>query len=819
MLQTHVAQTLAGAQASSRRNSSQSDGGPIASTSMSPPPVAASSALTKASTGKRKKRPLQTSRAEEEPTTPPEPEFTLPDPTAPPPVHFLRNQDNLLGKAGRVGGVKPSTLTHTRGSTPSNPILVDDDDTPMIGRRNHLSQLREPSNCQPYIDPSLLTAPTNQEIVQVLIGQKDIFPVLESILKLIMGATPKPQSDSPPPPTGFERRPAQAPSQTNASSDLGQSVKKRRLNRVPAGAADWDVPYPFEKGEGPTAYEKTWERERGKQLIAELIKLIKTAARKAATKKYLAEQEIGRRETLERLGANGRPPDTTRPTIYYRPETFTYGSDGKVTPTMGTTRQDGHDVLRDASNATYIGTGASSSADPTQSRVSSQNATSAHSAVNSATSSGLPSTSTISLTSPEFDASTSSFNLFTTLHDPQAETSVSRLIDLTDNQPLQQVETAHSLPADSSAPEPFDQNAFDTWMNFLEAFPMPFDPTAGQDFSNMTMTPTTTTEVTPTISHCSTPMLDDFPTHSTSDDLAAFFSMLNQSTSQCLPDFNANVDSSLPSLSTNDFDSMTQPLPSIITDHLIDPDLLAIFNNNTNSTTNIDFGSMMNLCLDRLQAPSPIASTSSIAGSSLDPATPASAAWDMSFPDVLVGDGDMNTSGQGGGGTSMDLNNDQHSFGVLPELPEPEKDMRVPSLPATSLDKGKGKEAEPISASAPLAPSTVSSAAQKAFRNLLGLQTSDELFSAPPLGPFFPPSSVAASSRLILERGSGSMPIKTEPTLRKVRKDDIIKRAQEKRRQLKEELDSVKKQLWATTIEQAALIHLLRKSDETPGMV
>ncbi|KAJ3504317.1 hypothetical protein NLJ89_g7995 [Agrocybe chaxingu] len=840
MPQTRVAQNLVGPQASSRRNSAQSDGGPIASTSTSPPPVAAPSALT--SMGKRKKRPRLASRTEEESTTPREPEFTLPDPTAPPPVHFLRNQDNLLGKAGRVGGVKPSTLTHTRGSTPSNPILVDDDDTPMIGRRNQLSQSREPSNCQPYIDPSLLTAPTNQEIVQVLIGQKDIFPVLESILKLIMGATPKPRSNSQPPPTGFERRPAQVLSQTNTSSDSGQSVKKRRLNRVPAGAADWDVPYPFEKGEGPTAYEKTWERERGKRLIAELIKLIKAAARKAATKKYFAEQEIGRREMPERLGAGGRPPDTSRRTSYYRPETFTYGSDGKATPTTGTTRQDGNDVLRDASNATHVGKGAGPSADPTQSHVSSQNATNAHSTANSAMSSGMPSTSANSFTLPEFDMSTSSFNLFTTLHDPQAGTSVSQGIDLTDDQPLQQVETAHSLPADHSVPEPFDQNAFDTWMNFLEAFPMPFDPTAGLDFSNMTMTPATITEATPTpsISHCSTPMLDDLPTHSTSDDLAAFLSMLNQSTSQCLPNFNASIDNSLPSLPMNDFDSMSQPLPSIITDHLIDPDLLAISNNNTDSATNIDFRSMMNLCLDRLQAPSPIASTSSFTGSSLDPATPASAAWDTSFPDILIGDGDMNTGGQGmwrntmwngfngmaqmglfdvgGGRTPMDLDHDPDSFGVLTELPAPEKDMRMPSLPPTSLDKGKGKEVELTPASTPLAPSTVSSAAQKAFRNLLGLQTSDELFSAAPAAPFFPPSSVAASSRLILERGSGSIPSKTEPSLRKVRKDDIIKRAQEKRKQLKEELDSVKRQLWATTVEQAALIHLLRKSDEATGV-
>jgi hypothetical protein len=132
-------------------------------------------------------------------------EFSLPDPSAPPPVHFLRSQENLLGKAGRVGGINLSTtLPQPRGSTPSNPILIDDDgDAPMIGRRKGKS--REAS--QNPIDPMNLPQPTNEEIVSVLVGQKDIFPVLESILKLIaQGAQPTPAP--PPRPTGFEKRPS-----------------------------------------------------------------------------------------------------------------------------------------------------------------------------------------------------------------------------------------------------------------------------------------------------------------------------------------------------------------------------------------------------------------------------------------------------------------------------------------------------------------------------------------------------------------------------------------------------------------------------------
>ena len=200
-----------------------------------------------------------------------DPEFSLPDPAAPPPTHFLRNQQNLLGKAGLVAGVKPSTITHIRGATSSNPIVIDDEDTPILGRH---SQSKDPHR---HIDPSLMAAPTNEDIVSVLIAQKDIFPVLEGILGILgKGAT------RPTPTTSFRSR--------NDSSKL-PPIKKRRLNRVPAGATDWDVPYPFQEGDGPDEYYKTWERKRAKDLVAQLVKLIKLAARKAAIKNHLRKKE------------------------------------------------------------------------------------------------------------------------------------------------------------------------------------------------------------------------------------------------------------------------------------------------------------------------------------------------------------------------------------------------------------------------------------------------------------------------------------------------------------------------------------------------
>jgi hypothetical protein len=49
----------------------------------------------------------------------------LPNAVAPP-ANSLRNQPALLGTAGLVGSVNPSTLRQTPGSTLTNPIVVKD---------------------------------------------------------------------------------------------------------------------------------------------------------------------------------------------------------------------------------------------------------------------------------------------------------------------------------------------------------------------------------------------------------------------------------------------------------------------------------------------------------------------------------------------------------------------------------------------------------------------------------------------------------------------------------------------------------------------
>ncbi|TCD69355.1 hypothetical protein EIP91_007911 [Steccherinum ochraceum] len=243
------------------------------------------------------------------PTPPPIP---LPDSSEPPPSNFLRNQQALLGLAGLVGGVNPANLALPRGSTANNPIVVDDEeDTPTIGRRP--PQTYYPMGAIPVLYPTLVPAPSTDDIIQTLIKQKNIFPVVGALLSLV-SRTAEGQSiwsqyhNSQ---SGFHRPYVNGPAHV-------PPAKKRRVHDVPAGAGDWDVPYPFPAGEGPTNYRANWERQRSKQLIGDLIALVKSAAKKAAAKNYykVQQQQPLPSETETEPGKVFR---------HYRPETLRYG--------------------------------------------------------------------------------------------------------------------------------------------------------------------------------------------------------------------------------------------------------------------------------------------------------------------------------------------------------------------------------------------------------------------------------------------------------------------------------------------------------------
>lgn len=237
------------------------------------------------------------------------PPISLPGPNEPTPPNFLRSQSSLLGLAGLVGCVKPAQLyTHApqhtsvrqsliRGSTPTNPIVLDDDqDAP------HIEELPSP---QPHVlhsldqlDPELLRS----NILNSLIQEKNIFPVLESLIKLLGG---EPHFPSSPPPQLFSRPyghdivNVQSPrvSATAGSTTIVPPQKRRKLKHVPAGAVDWDIPFPFATGEGPEGYRYTWARDRAVHLVTQLLELIQGATKRAAIKTAKSRGTSSKRRT------------------------------------------------------------------------------------------------------------------------------------------------------------------------------------------------------------------------------------------------------------------------------------------------------------------------------------------------------------------------------------------------------------------------------------------------------------------------------------------------------------------------------------------
>ncbi|KIM39888.1 hypothetical protein M413DRAFT_187029 [Hebeloma cylindrosporum] len=695
------------------------------------PPTRSSSRLA-ANSSKPRPKPKRNSRqssrsSTSEPTQPQEPEFTLPDPSAPPPANFLRNQENLLGRAGLVGGVKPAALTHVNstsqlfmpGSTPSNPILVDEeDDTPILGRRSRSKE-------QPYIDPALLTAPTNQEIVAVLIGQKDIFPILEGVLKLVMRSATGETAAT----TGSKRQsnPKSNNNRSKTSSTFsGHPVKKRKLNRVPAGATDWDVPYPFPEGEGPDAYRKTWERERGKQLISQLIKLIKTAARKAATKKYLQQRA---REEEERAKA---PPQEG----HYRPATASYGL---TTDQVALTKSQ---VLQDASNASR--TSRSADTNPAASDLPPT--------VDNAQASAMST----------FDELTASIEALASGQGPSGGFATQPgLNHLSGSRQNMMFSTPTEAPSFGA-----DQPMFDTWMNFLEQFPMSFSGSSDNSaaFSSEP------------VSHSSTPGLDEFN----------LMSMMGG---------NPTSD---PSIASSEFDAMMSSMlgqthmpgndASMMDNNAVFPvfDTSALEKNifaPTSGPVGRTEGENFGVIDPSLRTASPIASTSSFGSN--DPVTPTAADWDLTAPDVAIGGVESNADGQG-----WDVGNDVglqplSDFGVLPEVTKEIPDATVP------VDKGNGRAVDPPPNASPLLSSG---------------------FSLPPLHPG---SASQHIFQAMLDPKRIVPPLHSAaPSTRKLRKEEILRRAQEKRRLLQEELDKVKMQLWETTIEQASLVQLVKQLDD-----
>ncbi|KAL1730345.1 hypothetical protein EV714DRAFT_210967 [Schizophyllum commune] len=207
------------------------------------------------------------------------------------PAHPARGGAKRVRRAASPGPSRPKTTTTTTtrkrkrpqsprpsvpaiapGDAPSRPIVVED---------------------HPHLDPRL-PVPTTAEIVQTLMNTKEVLPLLLRTLLLVARSPHLPTAVTSPSgsatPSDRPRRRRIGPSLKDAPPPPPpkdpSNKGKRKLTKVPAGAQDWDVPFPFQEGEGPEDYQQKWEKQRTRRLIGQLINLIKAAAKKTALRKY-----------------------------------------------------------------------------------------------------------------------------------------------------------------------------------------------------------------------------------------------------------------------------------------------------------------------------------------------------------------------------------------------------------------------------------------------------------------------------------------------------------------------------------------------------
>ncbi|KZT20156.1 hypothetical protein NEOLEDRAFT_1141125 [Neolentinus lepideus HHB14362 ss-1] len=616
------------------------------------------------------------------PTPPP---IQMPDPRAPPPANFLRNQQALLGLAGLVGGVNPANLKRSSaGSSSKNPIIVEEGhDPPSLAQRTRL----------PFIDPSVLPTPSTEAILDTMIKQKNIFPVLSSILKLISSAAV--------PASSIHNRHQHSPSPVpSAENDGPPPAKRKKVMKVPAGASNWDVPFPLENGECSQEYLANWERARTKQLVVQLVNLIKTAANKAATKAYI--QKVQKEMPKAQVPAAPRPLNVMG---HYRPATLFYGMELEGAQIEGPTVQavqitqdpalDLQSMLADVSNGNDA------------------------------------------LRPAPLDDATASVNTANAVaYDRLITSFLSGTTDPVDNATLS-LDTFNldSLP---DTPANTDDNAMDIggWMSLLQSLPQ----------SDSSLNPEGT----------EAPSVVAEGVHSPSDDVEQVPSARSDATSNApTPGSQGRLD---PDLN-------------------IDPFLLALSQAVPSEGPLQDHGSITDSTQLPVLSHSPVASTSSIVGPPTPPGWETCASAEPNILSNVTGDDPLAAATML---LRLASESGAHASSSLPPSAPSQGGTSYLQLSATGLHQQNQSWSAPnpyvsMPHESPANPST-----------------------APVAGPSWIPSRRPS-------RPAGS-------SVKKISKEDILRRTKERRTQLMAEIERAKIQLWETTLEQGVLTHLIKDS-------
>lgn len=670
-----------------------------------------------------------------------------------------------------------------RGASPSNPIVLDDRETENSQRpsrpmgRSNVEYLKN-------LDSSQLPTPTTQEVVDMLIKLKDIFPVLQSILKLLVsgGATDAQGRGNPAPMTSARGWTSQAGRRRISVQPL---VKRRKLNRVPAGAVDWDVPYPFMDGEGPEAYRQNWTKDRTRQLIAQLIGLVRVALEKATAKKYLDELARRRRSDRDRhrgypvlrqqagKGANHyRHPSrdvivssTPNNTVEVVPSLSTGTLDPPVTPTSPPTPASSNTMFNDLLSTLL------SVPDPTQ----------------------CSSASSQTLAPSQLIGTDQSINYL--------------------------LAASHSS---SYTNEIADQSLVDSWMNILQTFSLSADTPimsdmlqpdsnlldflAGTDPSDLcTYTSPVSGDISP-FSATSNPEGQQLLDFSTLDfnqmgnlDLA-LDSIANGSTSANIGQVGALADDSFGFSVSYDDPERGDVRSAPLSDTPIDLDKLICEPQNTLANTEqlpLDIDALLDPRLLAMSFPctSGIQSAPSTGGadsqmlsnslpsppSTLGPVTPTSADCDVTLPRVVI-------EGQ------------SHIQGMRHDEP-------LTLVPMSDVNYGKDLEGGPATSEigVEIMPadnfSNVSRSKEPKKSRSQAVPTNTPVPSSTPIAPVpRPPTGVFSVVRLT----------DWQKPRHKLKKTDVLKKAEERREELRASLEQTKVKLWGITIEHGALLQLLR---------
>lgn len=190
----------------------------------------------------------------------------LPEAGEPIPPNFLRNHSAVLGVAGQVAGIRlPDPVVPGPATSP----LSTQREIPLEQPR-HRPRRPAAKKLPASASRASSSLPSNQDAatsaLQRLEGNPRFIGVLRALLAL---ATKRGGSDS------------GAPSHT-------RPLKRRRLSQVPAGAQDWDVPFPTEEQK---ALVEHGQQQRSAKLMRDLVSLLSDAVSKETPTQSTATPE------------------------------------------------------------------------------------------------------------------------------------------------------------------------------------------------------------------------------------------------------------------------------------------------------------------------------------------------------------------------------------------------------------------------------------------------------------------------------------------------------------------------------------------------